>query len=159
MSNWRPRLIYAGVFIHQRPYCRFNSLGKPSITLKSGHSRHCELGDLLLVFTDKPASRRVAALFQAKMAGGSWPPLQPNPDQWELYTSWPTFRYTPRSPSATPGPQLRTLPFAGSSDPAAQYLELNPAPPSIETSPRHVIRLTDFVGSDNQSFPERRRGS
>ena len=135
MNRWHPSLLYAGVFIHQRPYCEFNSHHSPPITLSSMHSCRCELGDLLLVFTDKPAKRRVAVLLQAKMAGGKWPPLHPNPDQWDLYIGWPTFRYTPRSPTGSPGPRLRTLPFTGSADPAAHYLQLDTSPRNIETTP------------------------
>jgi hypothetical protein len=134
MSKWRPTLRYAGIFVHQRPYCYFNPHGLSAITLTSSHSCHCELGDLLVVFTDNAARRRVATLCQAKMAGGGWPPISPNPDQWELYTHWPAFRYTPRSPSGSPGPQLRNLPFAGGNDPAAQYLELDSVPPSVATT-------------------------
>ncbi len=136
MKRWKPSLRYAGVFVHQRPYCEFNAPGSKPVTLSSAHGCRCELGDLLVVFTDKPAKRRVAALFQAKMTGGSWPPLRPNRAQWDLYSGWPTFRYTPRrSPSISPGPQLRTLPFTGKPDPAAQYAELDPTPPDIQTAP------------------------
>jgi len=140
MKGWRPSLRYSGVFVHQRPYCTFNGPNAQPITLNGTHSCKCELGDLLVVFSDHGAQRRVAALLQAKMAAGSWPPLSPNPDQWTLYTSWPTFRYTPRSPSASPGPQLRTVPFTGSSDPAAQYVELDSANLLVNTLPAYPSR-------------------
>lgn len=132
MNNWSPSLVYLSVFVHQRPYCDFNDYSAPSpVSPLSGPGTYkCEIGDLLVVFSDYPASRRVAALFQAKMSGGPWPPK--NPDQWELYTHWPTFGYTATSPSSSSGRQFRTLPFSGSADSSAQYLILDSSKTSSE---------------------------
>jgi hypothetical protein len=134
MGRWKAPLLYVGVFIHQRPFCRFNKYGSSAITVTSAASTyHCEIGDLLIVFTDKPARRRVAILLQAKMAGGAWPPVPPA-DQWELYTKWPTFRYNPRSPTGGPGHRLCTQPFHGSDDWAGEYAELDDPAQTVHTT-------------------------
>ena len=146
LKGWTPALLYAAVFIHQRPYVRFNALASTPVSATNPGIKRCELGDLLVVFTDTPALRRVAALFQAKMSTGTWPPTTPNPAQWELYTTWPTFSYNPNSPYPAPGRQYRTLPFKGSDDPSGQYLKLT-APASgvaaavdaSEAFPRHAF--------------------
>jgi hypothetical protein len=135
MKQWTPSLLYAGLFIHQRPYCYFNDHTAPAISpTHPAHACHCEISDLLVILSDVPAKRRVAALLQAKMSGGPWPPKSSNPDQWELMTWWPTFRYTPRSPKSSPGPQYRTLPFSGGPDRGGQYMILDSTAKSVETN-------------------------
>ena len=125
MAQWSPALAYGGVFVHQKPYCTFNDLSAAPVRIKKPRGTHrCELGDLLIIFTDAPARRRVAALFQAKMIGGAWPPRSTEGSQWTLYTEWPTFRYTLRGHTGAGNQTVRTLPFTGGPDPAAQYLEL-----------------------------------
>lgn len=128
MQQWDPRLRYGGVFVHQRPYCSFNPPSGPTLTATGpgGHFR-CELGDLLLVFTDHRSHRRTATLFQAKMFGGTWPPPSNQGAQWQLYSTWPVFRYSLPSPRGRQA-CVRSMPFAGSHDPAANYLELRPNP-------------------------------
>jgi len=135
LRRWSPSLDYAAVFIHHRPYVRFNPLHSTLINPGVTSTGRCELGDLLVVFTDQPARRRVAALFQAKMAGRGWPPTSPNPDQWELYTTWPRISYNPNAPKSTPVRRYRTVPFSVSNDPDAQYLAFtSPFPANVQAS-------------------------
>lgn len=75
-----------GVFIHQ----------SPKVTCRDFNGSSVELGDLLLVRTekrnDKVVNRR-AMLLQAKKIKGI--PCDPdNKEQHHLYANWPTFKYT-----------------------------------------------------------------
>ncbi|MFD0894743.1 hypothetical protein KBB96_05000 [Luteolibacter ambystomatis] len=118
LGQWNPSASYGVVFTHQKPLVTY--------TASSGASSTCELADVLIVLTDNSSKTRRAVLFQAKIAGGSWPPA--NKMQWELLTTWPSFDYTPHGASTK---VTRLLPFSGRQDPGAQYLTIDTGKASI----------------------------
>lgn len=126
MALWHPTIEYSGVFTHAKPFCRFNPHGMTSITLAASSSKcMCELGDVLLLFSDYVARQRRAILLQAKIVKKQAAPRFDNPDQRELYSRWPTLRYVIQSGKGPASARLRTLPFCGYDDPSAQIMLLN----------------------------------
>jgi hypothetical protein len=136
-SSLRPTVSYGGVFTHQKPYVTF--AGKT-----------CELADLLIVFSDRRKQERTAVLYQAKM-GRRW--KQANKTQWELLTTWPTIAYNP-------GPKAvsRTMPFAGLSNPAANYMLIQRAPPQVETAAAEPAFSACSLPNELLSVLERKSG-
>lgn len=112
MSLWQPPLNYGAVFAHARPYVKTVAAGE-----------RCELGDLMIVFTDHGQKIRRALLLQAKMGPGKWPPMSSKGDriQWTLYTKWNEFEFTDLPGKGRPSFKLPL----GKPDPAAQYLILH----------------------------------
>jgi hypothetical protein len=95
---------YSAVFCHQRPYVRFAG-------------GQCELADALVVIRYNHPNRRHALLLQAKCIPPTPPHVGP---QWQLYSSWPTFRYSMMGVASPP----RAFPFP-SPMARAQYLMLD----------------------------------
>jgi hypothetical protein len=136
LALWTPSIKYSGVFIHARPFCSFNQYGSQAITLADPNETcRCELGDVLFVYSDYLAKRRTAIIFQAKKTANRKPPRFANSCQLELYSRWPTFRYSLASKRVATRRVLRTLPFQGSHDPAAQMMLLDSVSRIVQLAP------------------------
>lgn len=139
-----------GVFVHSRPTVsskRFPSTKPPSV----------EIGDLLLLRSNQTQSGKRTAhralLLQAKKAPRI-PASPDNPNQWFLYSRWPTFIYAAKMGALTG--RRRNVTGVDLYD-AAQYLliaDLSPTaiPPFIPLwHPRWPHRPTTFTA--HPSYP------
>ncbi len=151
--RWVPKIAYATVFPHQRPYCTFSTPPPGS----AAGSYKCEVGDLLLVVSDVRGRRRKAALLQAKDFSSPWPP-RTRTGQWELYTGWPDISYNPNSGSSTSSRVTRSLPFKGGSSPAAQYLIIDLASRVAEASEALPVPAYSHLAAFVDDFLNKKAG-